>query len=84
MQAIQYARYRTCHGASSKEKHEGCRCSFDDSFTSQEHCSSLGVLHKLISVEISAEVFEGASSLQDRKKKDRIKNQKKIIFFVFL
>lgn len=77
MQPVQYARHRTCHGASSKEKYEGRRCSSDVSFTSQKYYSSLGLLHKLISVEISAEVFEGVPSLQDRKKRERFKNQKK-------
>lgn len=67
---MQYARYRTCHGKSSNEKYEAHRCSSDVSFASQKYYSSLEVLHKLISVEILAEVFEGAPRLQDRKKKE--------------
>lgn len=78
MQPVQHARYRTCDGASSKEKYEGHRCSSDVSVTSQNYYSSLEVLHKFISVKISAEVFEGAPSQHDREKKREIfKNQKK-------
>lgn len=85
MQPVQHARYRTCDGASSKGKYEGRRCSSDVSVTSQKYYSSLEVSHKFISVKISAEVFEGSPSLQDRKKKRYLKIKRKIdLFCLFL
>lgn len=49
MQPIQYARYRTCHGANAKKEYEGRRSSCDISSTSQKYYSILDVLHKVIS-----------------------------------
>lgn len=49
MPAVQYARYRTCHGANAKKEQEGDRESSDISFTFQKYYSILDLLHKLIS-----------------------------------